>query len=349
MHDYSLHGESGETAVRIQLADTNRYQTPLSSADKHMLVQRNNETAYFDVLILFGLMFTTVAFGAFFWGSWRAVPFWFVYGVLYGSAMDSRWNACVHGTAFHTAWMNQALYQVTSFIMVRNPVVWRWKHIRHHADTLIVGRDPQIVVKRPPPYFKLYLNVFGLVDGLSGWGRMIANASGSLNEEELSLVPEAQRPMAIRIAGLWAIVYALTFIVAVVLQSVLPLMVVGLPRFYGAWHATMTGFLQHAGLAENVVDYRLNTRTVYMNRLNRFICLNNNYHLEHHMYPMVPFHKLRALHEKIKHDVPAPDPSIRESFRRVLPVLSKQRHNQNLFLRRKLPPTAQPYNTKFMG
>jgi len=41
-------------------------------------------------------------------GSWRAVPLWLVYGVLYGSACDSRWHECGHCTAFRSAWMNAA-------------------------------------------------------------------------------------------------------------------------------------------------------------------------------------------------------------------------------------------------
>ena len=35
-----------------------------------------------------------------------------------------------------------------------------------------------------------------------------------------------------------------------------------------------------------------------------------NYHVEHHMFPMVPYHALPRLHELIKHDLPAPTPSI---------------------------------------
>ena len=74
---------------------------------------------------------------------------------------------------------------------------------------------------------------------------------------------------------------------------------------YGCWHMVMTGLLQHGGLADNVVDHRLNTRTVYMNPISRFIYWNMNYHIEHHMFPMVPYHALPRLHELIKHDLPA--------------------------------------------
>ena len=78
----------------------------------------------------------------------------------------------------------------------------------------------------------------------------------------------------------------------------------------------MTGLLQHGGLADNVIDHRLNSRTVYMNPISRFIYWNMNYHVEHHMFPMVPYHALPKLHELIKHDLPAPNPSMLDGLPR---------------------------------
>ena len=83
----------------------------------------------------------------------------------------------------------------------------------------------------------------------------------------------------------------------------------------------LTGLLQHIGLADNVIDHRLNTRTVYMNPISRFIYWNMNYHVEHHMFPMVPYHALPRLHELIKHDLPEPNPSMWHAYREVWPVL----------------------------
>ena len=50
----------------------------------------------------------------------------------------------------------------------------------------------------------------------------------------------------------------------------LPLCSVGLPQFFGTWLMLVHSTTQHAGLAENVLDHRLNCRTVYMNPINRF-------------------------------------------------------------------------------
>ena len=81
------------------------------------------------------------------------------------ASSDSRWHECGHGTAFKTRWMNDALYQIASFMVLREPTVWRWSHTRHHTDTIIVGRDPEIVAPRPPDFLALALDVLNLKSG----------------------------------------------------------------------------------------------------------------------------------------------------------------------------------------
>jgi len=78
----------------------------------------------------------------------------------------------------------------------------------------------------------------------------------------------------------------------------------GLPSFYGAWLLWFFAITQHAGLREDVLDHRMSTRTVYINPVFRFLYLNMNYHVEHHMFPAVPYYNLPALHEEIKAYLP---------------------------------------------
>lgn len=345
--DYSLLGEDAKRAVETGLAAAEWYHTELPRKEMKELMQRSNQPAIRDTVILFGSMILFAGSGILLWPSWWSVPFWLAYGVLYGSAMDSRWHECSHGTAFKTPWMNNVVYNIASFMIVRNPVTWRWSHARHHTDTVIVGRDPEIAVMRPPVFLKLISNFFGLFDAYAGWGRMLLNASGRLDPEEATFVPESERHKVIRVARIWVAIYAATIGLAIWMGSILPLMVVGLPRLYGAWHHVMTGLLQHGGLADNVIDHRLNSRTVYMNPISRFIYWNMNYHVEHHMFPMVPYHRLPDLHERIRHDLPAPNRSIAEGFREMWPALKRQLKYEDHFIRRELPPTAKPYREDF--
>jgi fatty acid desaturase len=146
-------------------------------------------------------------------------------------------------------------------------------------------------------------------------------------------------------------IYAVTVLVALAMflsgmgwQSVIPFLLIGGPRMYGAWHMILTGLLQHGGLAEDVLDHRLNSRTVYMNPVSRFIYWNMNYHVEHHMFPMVPYHALPRLHEVVKHDLPVPDRSMWAAYKDMTRAVLRQRHEPGYYLRRELPSTARPYN-----
>ncbi len=341
--DYSLLGRDARAAVANGLAAAEWYHTDVPRKQMKELMKREDGPAIRDTAIWLGSMVIFGGLGIYFWGSWWALPFFLAYGVLYGSASDSRWHECGHGTAFKTMRMNNAVYQIASFMIMRNPVTWRWSHTRHHTDTVIVGRDPEIAVMRPPDLLRLVLNFFGLLDGWYAMVDMTRNALGVISAKEKTFIPESEQPKAIRVARIWVAIYGATIAAAVVMHSILPLMLIGLPRLYGAWHHVMTGLLQHGGLADNVIDHRLNSRTVYMNPISRFIYWNMNYHVEHHMFPMVPYHALPKLHAMIKDDLPAANRSILEGYREMIPAFLRQLRNEDYFLRRSLPPTARPY------
>ena len=341
--DYSLTGDSARRALASGLASAEWYHSDVPRAQMKELMRRSDGPAIRDTLLWFGLLALTAAGGVYFWGSWACIPFFFVYGVLYGSASDSRWHECGHGTAFKTRWMNDAVYQIACFMVMRNPVTWRWSHARHHTDTIIVGRDPEIAVMRPPSLAKVALNFVGLPDIWSGLGALLRQAAGRLSAEERDYVPASEQPKAIVAARAHIAIYAATLLAALALRSWLPLMLIGGPRLYGCWHMVMVGLLQHGGLADDVLDHRLNSRTVYMNPLSRFVYWNMNYHVEHHMFPMVPFHALPRLHALIKTDLPPANPSILSAYREMIPAFLKQRRDPNFYVRRQLPATARAY------
>jgi fatty acid desaturase len=345
--DYNLMGESGRTAVDTGLAAAEWYHTDIPRKQMKELMQRSDGPAIRDTIIWLAAIVISAAGGFWFWGTWWCVPFFFVYGTLYGSSSDSRWHEAGHGTAFKTRWMNDVIYQIASFMIMRNPVTWRWSHARHHTDTIIVGRDPEIAVMRPPDLFKLIFNFFGVVDVWYSMGDLMRNAAGIVSPTEKSFIPEQEWPKAIRAARVLIAIYLAAVLLALFMRSWLPLMFVGLPRMYGAWHGILCGLLQHGGLAENVTDHRLNSRTVLMNPISRFIYWNMNYHVEHHMFPMVPYHALPRLHELIKHDLPAPNTSFWDGYREMVPAFLRQLRHEDYFLKRELPPTAKPYREEF--
>ena len=160
--DYSLVGHEARLAEQRGLAQARRYGCPIASGQLRALMQRRDGPAIRDTLIWFGALAISAALGVHFWGSWAAVPAFAVYGLLYGSSADSRWHETGHRTAFRTRWLNELVYQIACFMLLREPTVWRWSHTRHHTDTLIVGRDPEIAVPCPPRLTSIVLNMLAL-------------------------------------------------------------------------------------------------------------------------------------------------------------------------------------------
>ena len=348
--DYSLTGKEAASAIERGLAAAEWYHTDVPRRVMKDLMQRTDSPAIRDTVLWVALHIVFAAGGIWFWGSWIAVPFWLAYGVLYGSACDSRWHECGHGTAFRTPWMNDVVYHIASFQVIRNPVNWRWSHARHHTDTIIVGRDAEIVWMHPVKIVLKALAFVGVVDFWASLKVLARNAAGTLSPDEKDYIPQSDWSKAIFWARVHLAIYALTLAATLWMLAVgmggraaIPILLIGGPRVYGCWHMVMTGLLQHGGLAEDVLDHRLNSRTVYMNPVTRWLYWNMNYHVEHHMYPMVPYHALPRLHEAIKHDLPEPNPSIRDAYKEVWHAALRQRHERGYYFRRALPSTARPY------
>ena len=349
LRDYSIGGPDADRAIVEGLVTEDWYKTPIDRSVMKVLMQRTDHPALRDTVVLFGLMLVFSAVGIALWPSWWSVPFWLGYGVLYGSAMDSRWHECGHGTAFKTRWLSKAVYQIARFCMMRDPSCWKFSHARHHSDTVIVGRDPEIVIMRPVVVAKMMAGLIGVLDVKDAFVRMGWHAGGRILPDEAQYLDPVFFANVVRTARVWLAIYCVTVAAALVFRSWIPMLLIGLPRVYGCWHMVICGWLQHGGLSDNVTDHRLNPRTVYMNRASRFIYWNMNYHVEHHMFRLVPYFQLPKLHAALAHDLPTPNPSIVAAYAEMLPALLRQRTDPDFHLLRPLPATATPYRVAPSG
>jgi len=336
--DYSLVGPEAKRATELGLVSAQWFVAPVPRKRMKELMQRKDGPAIRDTLIWIASFLVTGGLAAYFWPGLLAIPFFIAYGVLYGSSTDSRWHECGHGTAFKTAWMNDAVYHVACFMIMREPTVWRWSHTRHHTDTIIVGRDPEIAVMRPTVILKVIGMFFAIPQTIAAIKKMLLHVAGRLDAEEATYIPEMERARVYLVARIWLAIHVAVIAAAIYAGSILPMLLVGpIPTMYGAWLHVVTGITQHAGLAEDVLDHRLNSRTVHMNPLMRFLYWNMNYHIEHHIFPMVPYHALPALHEEVKAWCPPPYASIYAAYREIIPALLRQVKEPGWHIERKLP------------
>jgi fatty acid desaturase len=341
IRDYSLTGPEAARAAERGLTHAVWYRSPLARERIKELMQRSDHPALLHLLIWLALLVVSATGAYLTLGTLWCVPFFFIYGVLYGSCSDSRWHEFGHGTALRTRWINDAAFQLAAFMVFREPTIWRWSHARHHTDTLIVGRDPEVLAKRPPSFWPLLLNLFALQSTATAIPRLVSHALARLHEEEKQFVPEMEHARVFRTARIWLLIYALVTAYSIHIHSMLPWMFIGLPTLYGSWLQFYFGITQHTGLAEDTLDHRLNSRTIYMNPIFRFVYLNMNYHTEHHMYPMVPYYKLPELHRELRHDMPVPYRSTLAAYREIIPALLRQRKDPSYFVRRNLPSAVK--------
>ena len=273
------------------------------------------------------------------WGTLWCIPFFAVYGTFYSCA-DHRAHELSHGTPFKTRRLNEFFYQLCAFMTLREAYYYRWSHSRHHTDTIIVGRDPEIGFQRPPDLSVLLLDIFFIKDGFKQLRSIVQNATGTLTENGDQFIPEGQRRSVVRSSRVYLAIILGVAAWCVAVGSILPAMFIVLPRFYGGFLSQVFNVMQHAGLDEDVYDHRLNTRTVIMNPVFSFLYANMNYHIEHHMFPMVPFYVLPELHNLIKDQCPEPCKGVIAAYREIIPALFRQRKDPTHFIVKRLPEGA---------
>lgn len=341
--DYSITGPEKKAAEEKGLVSAEWYISPVPRKRLKELMKRKDGPAIRDTLIWFATLIVSGILAYLAWGTWWAIPAFLLYGALYITPAESRWHECSHGTPFKTSWMNEALYQISSFMCMKPATPLRWSHTRHHTDTVIVGRDPEIKAPRPPIWSIIFMEICRLYVGPMALGKVFLRCFGKLTKEEEEYIPESERNKTFWEARVWMLVYASVIAYSCTVGSILPIMFILLPIFYGSYIHFLFGAVQHLGLEEDVLDHRLNSRTFYSNPLVRFLYWNMNYHIEHHMFPMVPYHALPALHEEMKQDCPSACPSLRAAVKETFLALWKQRKDPGYVIDRPLPSTAHPY------
>jgi fatty acid desaturase len=238
--------------------------------------------------------------------SWWVVPAMIAYGTVLTLPSYALSHECAHGTAFRSRWLNEALFWLASLIYFEEPYHRRYSHTRHHSYTWIRGRDSQMPFATPMTFSGWLLEVPGLGLILTEVPIFLRNALGLFSEEVRDFAPESEFPKLKWGARACLAIYG-TLAAIVVAGHWWPVTFLLIPRLVGGPVMLLFTLLQHVELEENQTSILNSTRSFKTNWLGRFLYMNMNNHVEHHLYPMVPFHQLEQLKEAIADQLPAPD------------------------------------------
>jgi fatty acid desaturase len=114
--------------------------------------------------------------------------------------------------------------------------------------------------------------------------------------------------------------------------------------FYCNWLALLCGMPQHIGMSPDVPDFRLNSRTYSCSWFSAFLYWNMQYHIEHHMFPSVPFYNLPKLRKAIEYDLPPATHGLWATWKELLLIVKKQREDSSYVFIPFLPQTAKGAN-----
>ena len=248
-------------------------------------------------------------------------------GYLYVSAMGSRWflpalflfgstlsltvyslsHECSHGTVFRSRWLNETIFWATSLLFGQEVLYRRYSHAAHHTHTMFVGHDAQLPFAQPVGLKAYFLWYSGVLYHSQFLRVLFLHSLGRFSDKTRSFTPPEELPRMVRNSRLFIVIYAGAAAVSWYFSTSVLLWIWLLPKLAGDPVMLTYAGSQHFEKEENTIDLRRSTRSLRPNRLIDLFYWNMSFHIEHHLYPTVPFFALPKLNALIKDRLPEPE------------------------------------------
>ena len=283
------------------------------------------------------------------WGTLWSIPALLLYGNIFYCKIISIQHETNHETYFKTRALNKFFYHITSLLGGFEAVRWKWSHFHHHTYTIFTHEevyDYENNSPKPTEPIRFLLNFLPLgpiinIQKIRHFTHfeIIKHSFGIITPVVNITVPEKEIKKIINSSRLYVGFWLIIILSSIFFKTWLPIIMLILPPFYGNTILMICGMTQHAGLADNVKDHRKSTRTVIMNPFFSFLYSNMEYHIEHHIFPKIPCHNLKAFHHVVKDQMPTPRKGIINAYKEIIPAIFKQAKDKNYYLNVDVPST----------
>ena len=298
------------------------YRTPVPKDVLNALMQRSNLRGWIQTLLHLGLWFLTATIAYFSFlqislSNWHwSLPFFFLTLFVHGTIGPFLGLIAIHElqhrTVFRTRWLNVVFEQVYAFFSWSDYLWYQESHVRHHRATCHQGHDGEVELPLRFSFrkWRFWLAVLAWYPRttIEKLKQVWRHANGEIRGDWYNhVIPETDQRLRKRHRN-WArfllVGHGCLALMFILSGHWFLILLVTFGTQYCSWLGFLTGTPQHFGLNSNVPDFRLSTRTYTCSWLPAFLYWNMQYHLEHHMYPAVPFFNLPKLHKIIEHDLP---------------------------------------------
>jgi len=210
-----------------------------------------------------------------------------------------------HNTVFTNRNLNQFFYK---FLCILNFINYEYNSISHKLHHKYNSHDENDSEKpiEKISYVDLIFNfTINFMIIRNRCEKLILNAIGifpnSVTNNFLNNSPKKKNEVT-KAARVIILYYLVTIIISSYFNFLyFYLLFIVLP-FVMNFFVDMIARAQHYGLQKNSEDIFKTTRTIYLNKILTFLNWNMNYHLEHHLYPSVPFYNLRMLNNLVNNN-----------------------------------------------
>lgn len=232
-------------------------------------------------------------------------------------------HECAHGTAFRTRWINETCLWIGSIIYFEEPYHRRYSHTRHHTYTWHVGKDSQMPFDTPMTLKGWLFEISGVALVIYETKVFVRNALGKFAQQTLDFTPASVLGRLKWGARACILIYA-TLAVLLASGETWVWTYLLLPRLLGGPVMLLFTLLQHVELKENSPSILESTRSFTTSFIGRWLYMNMNNHIEHHLYPQVPFYAMEELRKAVETQVPQPDKGFWRSNWQVLSVVVRR-------------------------
>ena len=206
-------------------------------------------------------------------------------------------HEATHRTPFRSLWLNEWVGRLCGVLLIL-PFEWfRAFHMAHHRWTNLPGQDPELEGGKPDSLREWVWHVSGLPYWMAGVRLMAALVAGRVTD---GFVAAGARARVVAEARGMAAVYALAGLSLIWSPMVLWVWVI--PALLGQPFLRLYLLAEH-GDCPQVANMFQNTRTTFTTRAMRWLAWNMPYHVEHHVWPMVPFHRLPEVHALMREEL----------------------------------------------
>ena len=233
-------------------------------------------------------------------GHWLVWPAMFLMGIVWVHLFAAQ-HECAHATALRSVRANGIVAWICGALIMVPELHFKYEHTDHHTHTNLVGLDPQLI-PMPATRWEYFWYLTGVPYWWSNGLGLLRRAGARLSPQENKFIPGPAQAGVVWESRVLVLLYAGAAVaIAAGWHGLLYYWVV--PLLLGQPVMRFIRMTEHVGCV-NASDPERNTRTTRVSAPWQFLAWNMNFHGEHHLAPLVPFHALPALNRLVAGRIP---------------------------------------------